>query len=384
MLSYEFSPEQEQFRELLDRFARTELAPRYRDRAATTEFPWDDYERLGDLGVMGIGLPEEYGGSGIDDPVLLGLATETLAYGDVNLAFAPVFSGLVAHQIAHGATSEICARYLPEIIAGRALVAIALTEPGAGSDAAGLSTVAAPDTDGWRIRGEKTAITAATHATAALVYAREPGTARSRGISCFLVPLDHPGVQITPMPAMGCSPLGWGSIHFDDVHVPDDHLVGESGRGLAAALHHFDFSRAALGLLCLGAAHASVDEACAYAIERRAFDRPLAAFQGVSFSLAEQRTFLEAARWLCYRVLWLRHVGRQHAAEAAMSKSWPPVVAKDAIEASMRVFGNLGYSAELPLQQRYRDVMAYLVADGTAEIQKRVIATSMLGRIAAS
>ncbi|HCU50995.1 MAG TPA: acyl-CoA dehydrogenase, partial [Micromonosporaceae bacterium] len=250
--------------------------------------------------------------------------------------------------------------------------------------AAGLSTVATPVPGGWRLRGEKTAITAAVHAKAALVYAREPGTTRSAGISCFLVPLNQPQVKASHTAAMGCSPLGWGSIAFDDVFVPADHLVGEYGRGLAEALGHFDFSRPALGLMCLGAAQASLDEACAYAVDRQAFGRPLAGFQGVSFALAEHATLMEAARWMCYRALWLRQTAQPHTAQAAMSKWWPPVVAKDTIEAAMKVFGNLGYSAEMPLQQRFRDVMAYLVADGTAEIQKRVIATVLMGRVAAT
>jgi len=165
--------------------------------------------------------------------------------------------------------------------------------------------------------------------------------------------------------------------------VPEDHVVGEPGRGFAGAMEHFDFSRPALGLLCLGAAQASIDEACRWAVQRESFDRPLAAFQGVSFPLAEQATYMEAARWLCYRSLWAREAEEKHTHFAAMSKWWPPIVAKDAIETAIVTFGNLGYSTEMPLQQRYRDVASYLIADGTAGIQKRIIATSMMGKVAA-
>jgi cyclohexanecarboxyl-CoA dehydrogenase len=384
MLSFEFTEEQVQFRDTLRRFAVDVLAPGYRDRGASTAFPWDLFARLGDMGLLGIGLPEAYGGTGVDDPILLGLAAETLGYGDVNVAFAPVVSGLIAQQLAAGASEDVRREYLPSMIAGERLVAIALTEPEAGSDAAGLSTTATSVRGGWRLHGEKTAITAAIHAHAALVYARTPGSTRSDGISCFLVPLTQDGVKTSHTAAMGCNPLGWGSIFLDDVFVPTTHLVGAHGRGLAGALHHFDFSRPALGLMCLGAAQASLDEACAYATERTAFGRPLAAFQGVSFALAEQATLMEAARWLCYRTLWLRTVGQPHTAQAAMSKWWPPAVAKDTIEVAMKTFGSLGYSTELPLQQRFRDVMAYLVADGTAEIQKRIVATTLMGRVAAT
>jgi cyclohexanecarboxyl-CoA dehydrogenase len=145
-------------------------------------------------------------------------------------------------------------------------------------------------------------------------------------------------------------------------------------------MSHFDFSRAALGLLCLGAAQASLDEAAVYATQRHAFGKPIGDNQGVSFALAEHATYLEAARWVCYRALWLREQGKPHTSLASMSKWWPPTIAKDAIEAAMRIHGNLGYATEFPLQQRFRDVMAYLVADGTAEIQKRVIAKDILAR----
>ncbi|AEH09466.1 MULTISPECIES: acyl-CoA dehydrogenase family protein [Protofrankia] len=378
MISFEFSEEQEDFRRALVQFTENVLLPGYRDRAARTDYPFDIQRQLADLGVLGIGLPEQFGGTGVEDPITLGLAAETLAYGDVNIASAPVQVGLVGSQLAHG-TTAVQKEYLPRLIAGEITVAIALTEPGSGSDAGALRTVAEPVAGGWRLRGEKTAISWACNATATLVYAREPGSARSKGVSCFVVPTDTPGVTVSHMPGMGCLPLGWGSIHFDEVFVPTENLIGEYGRGFHSVMGHFDFSRAALGLMCLGAARASLDEAADYALQREAFGRPIAEYQGISFLLAEQATYLEAARWLCYRALWLRHAGRPHTAHASMSKWWPPIVAKDAIEAAMKIYGNLGYATEFPLQQRFRDVMAYLVADGTAEIQKRIIAKDVLG-----
>jgi cyclohexanecarboxyl-CoA dehydrogenase len=380
MVSFAFTDDQRAFADTLADFARTVLLPGYRDRAASTAFPFDVLRQLGELGVLGIGLPEKYGGTGVEDPVLLGLATETLAYGDVNLASAPIQVGLIGSQLAYG-TDEVQQRYLPPLIEGRETVAIALTEPGSGSDAAAMRTVARPVDGGWRLSGEKTAISWACNASASLVYARDPGTTRTNGVSCYLVPLDADGVTVRPLPGMGCLPLGWGSIHLDDVFVPASYLIGESGRGFYTVMSHFDFSRAAIGLMCLGAAQVSLDEAAVYATQRHAFGRPIAEYQGVSFPLAEHATYVEAARWLCYRALWLRERGEPHTAQASMSKWWPPVVAKDAIEAAMKIHGNLGYATEFPLQQRFRDVMAYLVADGTAEIQKKVIAKDVFARL---
>ncbi|MCU1643061.1 MAG: putative acyl-CoA dehydrogenase [Nocardia sp.] len=379
MVSFEFADEHEEFRKTLQGFSERVLLPGYRERASSTVFPFDINRKLGELGVLGIGLPEQYGGTGHEDPILLGLATETLAYGDVNMAGIPVQIGLSGSQLALAA-EEVRERYLPPLIAGEETIAIALTEPSSGSDAAGLRTTATTVQGGWRLNGEKTAISWAMNATVALVYAREGGTTRASGVSCFVVPLEAPGVTRHHMPGMGCLPLGWGSIHFDDVFVPHSHLVGEEGRGFTSAMNHFDFSRAALGLLCLGAAKQSLEEAAIYAQQRLAFGRPIADNQGVSFQLAEHATYLEGARWTCYRALWLRETGRSHTALASMSKWWAPVVAKNAIEAAMRIHGNLGYSVEFPLQQRFRDVMAYLIADGTAEIQKKIIAKDIFNR----
>ncbi|MDH6679177.1 cyclohexanecarboxyl-CoA dehydrogenase [Rhodococcus sp. LBL1] len=380
MVSFSFTEDQQEFADTLSAFSTRELLPHYRDRSASYEFPFDAFKQLGELGVLGIGLPEEFGGTGVEDPIMLGLATEVLAAGDINLASAPVQAGLVGSQLAH-AGREVQERYLPALINGLETVAIALTEPGSGSDALGLRTIAEPCPGGWRLSGEKTAISWAMNASAVLVYARTPGTRGSSGVSCFLVPLDAEGVSTHHMIGMGCLPLGWGSIHFGNVFVPTSHLVGEEGRGFHSVMHHFDFSRAALGLMCLGAARQSLDEAVAYAQQRESFGKPLADYQGVSFGIAEQATYLEAARWICYRALWLREEGQPHTSLASMGKWWPPRVAREAIEVSMRVHGNLGYSAEFPLQQRYRDVMGYLVAaDGTAEIQKRIIAKEIFER----
>ncbi|MGB6243408.1 MULTISPECIES: acyl-CoA dehydrogenase family protein [Gordonia] len=380
MLSFDFSPDQQEFAEVLGDFAAKELRPHYVARAASTEFPYEVFAKLGEIGVLGIGLPEEYGGTGTEDPVMLGLATEVLATGDINLASAPIQVGLVGSQLVHS-SKEVAERYLPSLIAGKETLAIALTEPGSGSDAGALRTTATPVDGGWILSGEKTAISWAMNAAATLVYARTPGTTRSSGVSCFCVPMDAEGVTRSHMLGMGCLPLGWGSIHFDDVFIPNSHLVGEEGRGFASVMNHFDFSRAAIGLMCLGSARQSLDEAVEYSQQRETFGRPISEYQGVSFNLAEQATLLEAARLVCYKALWSREVNRPHTALASMSKWWPPQVARQAIEVAMRIHGNLGYAAEFPHQARYRDVMAYLVAaDGSAEIQKKIIAGDIYRR----
>jgi cyclohexanecarboxyl-CoA dehydrogenase len=178
---------------------------------------------------------------------------------------------------------------------------------------------------------------------------------------------------------MGQWPIGRGTLSLDDVEVPGENLVGEEGRAFSAAMGHFDYSRAAIGLQCLGAAEASLEETYRYVTEREAFGRPLAAFQGVSAPLAEHATLVRAARLLCYETLWRRQEGLPHTAEASMCKWWAPVVAKNAIEACLLVHGHYGWSDELPFQQRFRDVFGYQIGDGTAQIQKQVIARRLIG-----
>jgi cyclohexanecarboxyl-CoA dehydrogenase len=294
MISFSFTPEQNAFAAELRRFAAAELAPRYLDRASSAEFPWQAHRQLAEMGVLGLGLPERFGGSGDPDPITLGLATEALAYGDPNVAAAPVQVGLVAAQLASLAQDAVAERYVPRLISGEIVAAIAVTEPSAGSDAASMTASVRAVPGGWRLSGEKIAITNAACASVALVYARHAGSRGHSGISCFAVDLDSAGVSRSPMPGMGALPLCWGSLAFDDVFVPASSLVGGEGRGFAGVMHHFDFSRPALGLLCLGAAQASLDEAIAWARQREAFGRPIAAFQGVSFPIAEHATWLEA------------------------------------------------------------------------------------------
>jgi cyclohexanecarboxyl-CoA dehydrogenase len=378
-LSFAFTDEQEQFRQAVARFARERVAPGYRDRSNSGVYPMDLHAEMASLGVLGIGLPEKFGGTGAEDPVTLGIACEELGAADVNLAAAPVVAGLTGAQLATGATPAVQERWLSAMIDGTEMVAFGLTEPEAGSDAASIRTTAVPAAGGWRITGEKNSVSHLHIAGATLVYARRPGSTRSAGVSAFLVETDRPGVSAGAFTDMGQGPIGRGTLYMDDVFVPAENLVGEEGRAFAMVMSHFDYSRAAIGLQCLGAARSSLTETYAYVRQRRTFGKPIAAFQGVSLPLAEQATLVDAARWACYRTLWLRQAGLPHTAEAAMCKWWAPVVAKDAIEVCLLTHGHYGWSDELPFQQRFRDVFGYQIGDGTAQIQQQVIASRLIG-----
>ena len=380
MLSFEFGQDLDQFREAIRQFARKELLPGYRARAAKDEFPWPEHKALASLGVLGIGLPAEFGGTGTPDFLALGIACEEIGYADVSLASGPIQSGLIGAMIAEWGTEAARRTYLPGLISGDEMVAIALTEPAAGSDASALTCTAVDNGDGWILNGEKTSISHVRPSRATIVFARSPGTRRSEGISAFIVEHDQPGVSIGSFNDMGLLPIGRGSLALTDAFVPRANLLGDVGQGFRLVMKNFDFSRPAIGLQCVGAAQASLDEAAAYLTQRHTFGKPLAAYQGLSLPMAEHYTLIEAARWLCYRTLWLRQTGQPHTAEAAMCKWWAPRVARDCIETALLIHGHPAWSDEFPLQQRFRDVMAFFLADGSAEIQKLIVSRDRIGR----
>jgi cyclohexanecarboxyl-CoA dehydrogenase len=290
------------------------------------------------------------------------------------MAYIPLLASLNGGVLAKFADRHIAEAWLPRVVTGEAVVAVGLTEPSGGSDAAALSMHAERRPDGYCLRGEKTSVSMTTQAHAAIVFART-GTREdgARGVSGFFVPLDARGIARTTIDDLGSRAVGRGSIFFDDVILPHDHLLGEEGRGFGQIMQGFDYSRALIGLQCIGAAQASLDETWAYIEQRQAFGRPLADFQGVTFPLAECDAWLEAARQLCYQTLRLRDQGLPHTREAAMSKWLGPKTAFETIHQCLLSHGHYGYSTDLPHQQRLRDVMGLEIGDGTAQVMKMII-----------
>ena len=256
---------------------------------------------------------------------------------------------------------------------------IALTEPRGGSDAANLSLSARRDGDRYILNGEKSSISMADQADAAIVFART-GTPEdgARGVSAFLVPMTAPGVSTLRFTDLGSKAIGRSSIFFDDVVVPAANRLADEGAGFVQVMQGFDFSRALIGLQVLGSAQASLDESWAYVQERQAFGGPLSKNQGVTFPLSEAETIVAATRQLCYHTLGLRDAGQPHTAEAAMCKLSAPKTAVDAIHQCLLTHGHYGWSLDMPHQQRLRDVMGLEIGDGTAQIMKLIIAREKL------
>jgi cyclohexanecarboxyl-CoA dehydrogenase len=376
------SSEQRGFRETAVRFARDVLAPGARRLEAEGRVPLDLRKRMGEIGLIGIELPEEFGGLGLDH-VTSGIVIESIAEGDFNVAYIQLLASLCGMIVARHGAPDLAADILPRVCAGERLIVLALTEPQGGSDAAALRLRAVRDGDAYVLDGEKTSISMADQADHAVVFARTGNESeRAAGISAFLVDLDAPGISRTRFDDVGERAIGRGSIFFDGVRVPAPRRLGPEGAGFVQVMQGFDFSRALIGLQCLAVARVSLVETWAHVSGRRAFGRPLSDNQGVTFPLAECETHVEAARLLCYRTLAAKDAGLPHTREAAMCKWWAPQLAFEIVHKCLLMHGHSGYSTELPFEQRLRDVLGLQIGDGTAQIMKLIIARETLKDLA--
>lgn len=374
-----FSPEQDELVRTLRQFARRELAPRSAQWDNTGEFPWEAWRRMGELGLLGLRVPAAYGGQEADF-LTFGIAMEEIGRGDFSCTYGIQLAGLAGEILGRSGSEAIKTRWLPPTASGEAVVALALTEPGAGSDAANLACRAECDADSYVITGEKSGISLGMAAQAAIVFARTDPAGQARGVTAFLVPLDLPGVSRSPLRDMGTRAIGRAVLAFDHVRLPASHRLGEEGTGFYQVMQGFDYNRIGIALACLGVAQQSVEETMVYVKERKAFGRALARFEGVSFPIAEAATHLEACRWLCYRALWLADQGRPYTKESAMTKWWGPRLAVDTIHQCLLLHGHYGYTDELPFEQRMRDVIGLEIGDGAAEVMKMVVARELMGR----
>ncbi|RRO14307.1 cyclohexanecarboxyl-CoA dehydrogenase [Saccharopolyspora rhizosphaerae] len=378
-MDFTLSPVQEEHRDAARRYAAERLAPDYRAREHRGAVGPDVRREMGELGFIAPELPRALGGRDLDR-VTTGLLAEEIARGDFSVSYLQIVGSLVGQIVATNARPELAEHWVPKICGGEEVVGIGLTEPHAGSDAGMPLLRAQRDGDDYVLNGVKS-LSFCTEAAAVVVFARTgEETARGKGISAFLVPLDLPGVVREPYPDMGTKAVGRGAVHLTDVRVPADHLLGEEGAGFSQVMRGFDFSRALIGLQCVGIAQVTVDETWQYVSTREAFDQPLSRFQGVSFPLAESETLLTAARLLCYQTLWLKDQGLPHTAQAAMCKWWAPKTAFDVVQNCLLLHGQYGYRTDLPVEQRLRDVLGLQIGDGTAQIMKLIIARERVGR----
>lgn len=382
-MSFDLNDDQLAFQETARRFAREKLAPGYQRREVEGRIDRALVREMGALGLIAPELPEEMGGLGAPS-LTSGLIAEAIGYADVNAAYIQILGSLNGKIIAGHAPPELAQQWLPRLVSGEVIVAIGLTEPRGGSDAANLALSARRKGDTYILKGEKSSISMADQADAVVLFART-GTPESgaHGVSAFLVQMNTPGVTTLRYNDLGSKAIGRSSIFFDDVVIPTQNRLADEGAGFVQVMQGFDFSRALIGLQVLGSAQASLDESWAYVQERKAFGAALSKNQGVTFPLAEAETMVEATRQLCYRTLALKDAGKPHTAEAAMCKWLAPKTAVDVIHQCLLTHGHYGWSLDLPHQQRLRDVMGLEIGDGTAQIMKLIIAREKLKAAAA-
>ena len=383
-MRYGFDEDEEAFRGELRRWADKVLAPHYQSDDKAAEFRREQATDMAQMGLTGLRIPEEYGGQDAT-AVIAGIAAEEVGRADFNAGYLIINTALISDILVRNCTGEQKQAWLPGIASGQTVPCIMITEPGAGTDAASLTLKATAEvstgstTDAWTLHGEKTSITLGMAADRAVVLARTGGDG-ARGVSAFWVDLSDPGISRSAFDDLGSRAIGRASIHFDGVRVTRDDLIGEEGGGFVSVMQGFDYSRAIIGLLCLGAAQQSLDEALQWSRDRVAFGKPIGTFQGVSFPLAECATYVAGARHVCYEALWRKDSGLEHSAEAAMAKFWAPKLAADVIHQCLLTLGHVGYSTEHKVGQRLRDVIGLEIGDGTAQVSKLVIARNLLGR----
>jgi len=361
------------------RFATERVAPGFLERDQTRVLDRTLMREMGRLGFIAPELPEQHGGQGLGC-LAAGIIHEEIARADLSISYINLLASLNGQILAHHGKPEVVKPWLTKLTQGEILLAVALTEPGGGSDAANLRLKMERVGNHYVINGEKTSISAADQADAVVVFARTGSVdSGAHGVSAILVPMDLPGITRTRFDCHGQRAIGRGSLFFENVKVPVDHLLGEEGKGFVQVMRGFDFSRALIGLQVLAVARVALEETWAYITQRKAFGQPISAFQGVTHPLADFNTQVVAARLLCLQALWLKDKGAPHTAEAAMCKWWAPKLAYDVVHQCLLTMGHGGFDRGV-MEQRLRDVLGFQLGDGTAQIMKTIIARARVGR----
>ena len=379
-MDFELSADQREIQRLTRELAEAEIAPHASSWDREHRFPQELFPKLAALGLMGVCVPEEYGGAGSDFLSYV-LVLEELSRADagVGVTVAVHTSAATLPIVAFG-SNEQKARFVPPLARGERIGAFALTESGSGSDAGSLRTTAVPDGDGWVLSGSKQWITNGALGGTLVLFARtDPATAGARGVSCFIVDGDQ--VRVTrEEEKLGINSSTTSDLAIEDARVGRDRLLHEEGRGFRVAMATLDGGRIGIAAQALGIAQAAYDVARAYALEREQFGRRIADFQAIQWKLADMATEIDAARLLTYRAAWLKQQGLPHTAEGAKAKLFASETARRQTAEAIQVLGGVGYTKEFPVERYYRDAKVTEIYEGTSEIQRLVIARHILGR----
>jgi butyryl-CoA dehydrogenase len=373
-VNFSLSADQESFVASVRAFAEKRIAPQAAEIDATAVFPHALVKEAAALGLMGVTIPPQFGGLG-RDYLTYALAIEAIARAGAVLAvILTVNNSLVAEPIRQFGTDEQRDLWLKKLATGQAIGAFALSEAGAGSDAANQKTVARFDGQQYVLTGRKVWVANAEAAEVAIVFAATDPGARGRGISAFLVPMNAPRLKKVASDSLGVRGLGCMDLELDDVRVDAGALIGEQGHGFRIAMRALEGGRIAIAAQALGVGHAALDEALAYARTREAFGQPIGNFQAVQFQLADLATDLEAARVLMWKAADVRERQPRASVEAAMAKLHASEAAHRAADRAMQILASAGYRRGSTVERLFRDVRAAEIYQGTSEVQRMIIA----------
>lgn len=380
-MDFELNEEQRMWRLAVHDFCAQEVRPLAGELDAKAEFNEKAVKKMAPLGLLGLLIPEEYGGAGVD-AISAAIAIEELGWADGGTALSiAAHNGLGCAPIVLFGSDEQKRRWLPRLARGEGgLGCLALTEPEAGSDLMSAQTRAELRAGEWVIHGQKAWITNPSVASLVVVFCRTETEGGTRAFSHIVVPMDAPGLHVhPPEKKMGVRSSPTHALTFEDVRVPSDHLLGARGRGLQQTLQVLDGGRISIGALSVGLAQAAMEESARYAKERKAFGRPLASFEAIQWMIADAATQIEAARLLVYRAAWLKQQGHVVTLEAAIAKLFATEMGEQVCRNAIQVLGSYGYSSEYPVERIYRDARLMTIGEGTSEIQRLVIARRVLG-----
>ncbi len=379
-MDFALNEDQQMMRKMVRDFVEDKVIPQAVITDATHEFPWELIRKMGELGLMGIPIPEEYGGAGSDFLSYI-LTLEEIARGCASTAvILAVHTSVGSFPILYFGTEEQKRKYLPKLASGEFIGAFALTEANAGSDASSLQTTAVRQGDHYVLNGSKRFITNAGYASVYTVMASTDRGQGARGITAFLVDKDTPGFRVGKQEEkMGLNGSSTCELVFEDALVPVANRLGAEGEGFKVAMSLLDGGRIGIGAQALGIAQAAFDEALAYSGERVQFKQVIGNFQGIQFMLADMATQIEAARLLVYQAASRRMAGLSYAKEASMAKMFASDTAVKVTTDAVQIFGGYGYSKEFKVERFMRDAKITQIYEGTNQIQRLVIAKHLRG-----
>ncbi len=384
-MDFELNQDQLSIRDMVRDLARSEIAPNGVDWDERQHFPKELFAQMGELGLLGVVIPEEYGGAG------LGYVEYAVILEEISAADGGVGLGVAAHNslctnhLYQFGSEALKREFVPKLASGQWIGAWALTEPEAGSDAGGTRTTAVRDGDEWVLNGSKTFITHATVGDCVVAVARTSREADHHGISAFFVPFDRPGVEPGKKEnklGMRCSDTS--SLVFENCRIPADYLLGDEGDGFVQAMKILDGGRISIAALALGIGRGALDAALEYSTVREQFGRKIFSFQAIQHKLANMATEIDAARLLTLRAAVKKDRGENSTLESAMAKVYASEVAVRTAEEAIQIHGGYGYTKDYPVERAWRDSKLCTIGEGTSEVQRLVIAREMLRRMVPS